>query len=370
MIDPATDPSRYAPRLTAADLSGDVPDLMTAPAVGWGILGAGAIAATFAEGVQQRTNSRIAAVGSRDLAKAEQFVATHANGAVAHGNYRDLVADDSVDVVYVATPHSMHLEHAMLAIDAGKHLLVEKPIARSVAEAQVLIDAAAAAGVFCMEAMWTRFLPHVAALRAAIARGEIGEVRTIFADFDVVFPYDPAHRLYAPELAGGALLDIGIYPIAFAHDLMGMPTEFLVRGTTADTGVDDHVAMLLRWAKPDADPDLVNGDRHEVHALLHTSTRAAGPKAATIIGSTGHIVIPGEFFRPVGFTLTRADGSSWDFISPPGEGKAYEAAEVARRIAAGETTSPRHSPQDVRDVMSLLDQARAQLGVVYPGEAA
>jgi len=361
-------PEYYAPRLTEADLSGTVPDLAAAPSVGWGILGAGGIAASFAEGIRSRTNAKVTAVGSRDLAKAQQFADAHAPGANAHGSYQDLVADPDVDVVYVASPHSAHLEHAMLAINAGKHVLVEKPVARSVAEARQIIDAADAAGVFCMEAMWTRFLPHVAALRAAIARGEIGQVRTVIVEFDIVFDYDPSHRLYAPELAGGALLDLGVYPLAFVHDLLGMPTEFIVRGSKAATGVDDHVAMLLRWAgTPETGAD---GDHHEVHALLHASTRAAGPNAATIIGTEGYIQIPREFFTPTGFTLTTANGGSWDFVSPPGEGKAYEAAEVARRIAAGETFSPRHSSTDVLEIMSLLDDARAQLGVVYPDEPA
>lgn len=362
-------PGAFAPRLTDADLAGEVPDLLAAPSIGWGILGAGKIATSFTEGVRERTNSNVVAVGSRDKAKAEEFAKEHAPGAAAYGDYAALVADKNVDAVYVATPHSFHTEHALLAINAGKNVLVEKPIARSRQEAQEIIDAAQKAGVFCLEAMWTRFLPHVAALRGAIARGEIGAVRTIFVDFDCVFPYDPAHRLYAPELAGGALLDLGIYPIAFVHDLMGMPTEFIVRGTKAATGVDDHVAMLMRWTDWHRQTASEDGrDEVETHALLHTSTRADGPHAATIIGTEGRIVIPRDFFTPTGFTLTRLDGSSWDFVSPEGEGKAYEAAEVARQIAGGAGNSERHSPQDVLEVMELLDQARAQIGVHYPGE--
>src|SRR5690606_1823835 len=141
----------------------------------------------------------------------------------SHGDYEALVTDPEVDVVYVATPHSHHHEHALLAIRAGKHVLVEKAFTQDAAQAREVLDAARAAGVFVMEAMWTRFLPHVAALRGVIARGEIGRVVSVIADHGQQFPFDPAHRLYAPGLAGGALLDLGVYPVSFAHDLLGAP---------------------------------------------------------------------------------------------------------------------------------------------------
>src|SRR5919112_5664589 len=147
------DPATFASRLTVADLPGTVPDLLEAPPVRWGVLGAGGIAASFTEGVRERTAADVVAVGSRDLAKAQGFASDHAPGARAHGSYQELVDDPDVDVVYVATPHSHHLEHALLAIRAGKHVLVEKPLTRSVAEARTLLDAARDAGVFCMEAM-------------------------------------------------------------------------------------------------------------------------------------------------------------------------------------------------------------------------
>ncbi|ACZ29391.1 oxidoreductase domain protein [Xylanimonas cellulosilytica DSM 15894] len=349
------DPSVFAPRLTGADLDGTVPDLLDAPAIRWGILGAGNIAGSFADGVRERTASSVVAVGSRSVEKAAGFASAHAPGARAHGSYEDLVADDDVDVVYVATPHSHHLEHTLLAIAAGKNVLVEKPITRSAAEAERVLDAAREAGVFCMEAMWTRFLPHVAALRGAIARGEIGQVMTVQAEFDVSFPYDPTHRLFAPELAGGALLDLGIYPIAFAHDLLGMPAAITARGTRAATGVDDHVSVILEW----------DGGQQ---AVLHTSSRASGPNTATIVGTQGYIELPSGFFTPVPVTVTKGDGSRYTVESPQGEGKAYEAAEVARQVTAGATSSDRHTWKDTLEVMAILDEIRRQLGVVYPGE--
>ncbi|MEG3616148.1 Gfo/Idh/MocA family oxidoreductase [Isoptericola haloaureus] len=351
----AVDPSAYAARLTADDLLGTVPDLMAAPAVRWGVLGAGNIAGSFSDGVRDRTASRVTAVGSRSVDKAQAFADAHAPGARAHGSYEELVTDDEVDVVYVATPHSHHLEHARLAIAAGKHVLVEKPLTRSVAESRALLDAAREAGVFLLEAVWTRYLPHVAAIRAAIARGEIGEVRTVLADFDIFREYDPTHRLFAPELAGGALLDLGIYPITLAHDLLGVPAATVARGTLAETGVDDHVSMILSYESG-------------AQAVLHTSSTARGAAGARIIGTRGRIEIPQGFFTPTDFTVVRDDGTSWTFTSPAGEGKAYEAAEVARCLEEGRTESARMPWGHTLEVMGILDDVRAQLGVTYPGE--
>ncbi|WP_407319212.1 Gfo/Idh/MocA family oxidoreductase [Isoptericola halotolerans] len=351
----AVDPATYAARLTTADLDGTVPELLDAPALRWGVLGAGNIAASFSDGVRERTAASVVAVGSRSVDKAQAFADAHAPGARAHGGYEALVADDEVDAVYVATPHSHHLEHALLAIEAGKHVLVEKPLTRSVSESRTLLDAAEAAGVFCMEAVWTRFLPHVAAIRGAIARGEIGEVRTVIAEFDVAFAFDPSHRLFAPELAGGALLDLGIYPITFAHDLLGVPDTVLTHGTLAETGVDDHVSMIL-------------GYDSGAQAILHTSSGASGGAGARIIGTRGRIDVPAFFFGPTRFDLVRDDGPSWSFESPDGEGKAYEAAEVARCLATGRTQSERMPWSHTLEVMTILDRVRAELGVVYPGE--
>jgi predicted dehydrogenase len=206
-----------------------------------------------------------------------------------------------------------------------------------------------------MEAMWTRFLPHIAAARGEIARGAIGEVTQITADFDYSFPYNPASRIFDPALAGGVLLDIGIYPIALAHDFFGMPDEIIVRGTTAPTGVDDHVAILFTW-KDGRD------------ALLHCSGRSNGPVAARFTGTEGRIDIPSFFHKPADYVLSTKSGDHRNFETPEGEGKAYEAAEVARCIAAGLVESPRHTWQDSLDLASLLDEARRQVGVVYPGE--
>jgi len=330
-----------------------VPDPRTAPTIRWGILGPGGIAGTFAEAVLGHTRAQIVAVGSRDSTRAERF-ATKYGIPTTHEGYERLVADPQVEAVYVASPHSEHAEHALLAIEAGKHVLVEKSFTRSAAQAQRVVDAARARGVFVMEAMWTRFLPHVAALRGAIERGEIGEVVSLSADHGQWFDVGPEHRLLNPELAGGALLDLGVYPVSFAHDLLGVPTAVHANGRLTSTGVDGQVAISLEY--PGA------------QALLSTTLWAKTPTTAHISGTEGRIEVAGEFYRPTSFRVIRRDGSEWTFDRPVDGGFQFQAAEVARRVAEGATESPRITLDNSLEVMRTLDSIRAQIGLAYPGE--
>ncbi|MBD7979635.1 Gfo/Idh/MocA family protein [Oerskovia merdavium] len=342
---------------TAADLpeviSGVVPDPRTAPTVRWGILGAGNIAGSFAEAVRDHTRARVVAVGSRDRVRAERFATEHGIHTT-HADYTELVEDPQVDVVYVATPHSHHRDHALLAIAAGKHVLVEKAFTRNEAEAREILDAARAAGVFVMEAMWTRFLPHVAALRGVIARGEIGEIVNVTADHGQFFPFDSAHRLYAPELAGGALLDLGVYPVSFAHDVLGAPSSVTAVGALTETGVDGQLGITLGYGR--------------AMATLSTTLWSQTPNVASISGTAGRIEVEGTFYAPTSFRVVRHDGAEWRYEGFRGEGKQYQAAEVARCLEAGLTESPRMTWQDTLDVMRTMDEVRRQTGVVYPGE--
>jgi predicted dehydrogenase len=329
-------------------------DPRTAPPIRWGILGAGGIAGAFADAVRTSTRAQLVAVGSRDHVRAERFATAHGI-PTTHLGYRDLVEDPQVDVVYVATPHSEHRDHALLAIAAGKHVLVEKAFTRNVGEAEEVFAAARAAGVFVMEAMWTRHLPHVAALHQVIDSGEIGQVVTVQADHGQYFPFDPAHRLYDPALAGGALLDLGVYPVSFAHDLLGVPDEVRAVGRLTETGVDGQIGMALSY-----------GDRAQ--ALLTTTLWAKTPTTAAISGTEGTITVAGSFYAPTSFRVQRRDGRSWQFEQPVERGLQYEAAEVARRVAEGATESPRMTWADTLGVLRTMDDIRAQVGVVYPGE--
>lgn len=330
-------------------------DPRTAPTLRWGVLGPGGIAHTFARAVTEHTAAEVVAVGSRSRERAEQFAVEYDIPSV-HQGYEALVADPSVEAVYVASPHSEHRDHALLAIAAGKHVLVEKSFARNAAEAQEVVDAARAAGVFCMEAMWTRFLPHVVALRSVVERGEIGELVGVIADHGQAFGHmPPTHRLHNPDLAGGALLDLGVYPVSFAHDLLGVPERIQALGSKTPTGVDGQISIALGY-----------GER--VQASLHTTLWSKTATTAVVAGTEGRIEVDGSFYTPTSFRVIRNDGTWWAFDRDVEGGFQYQAAEVARRIAEGATESQVISLDDTLAVMRTMDEIRRQVGVAYPGE--
>ncbi len=330
-------------------------DPRTAPPLRWGILAPGGIAHVFAKAVNTYTRAQLVAVGSRNRDRASRFATQHGIPTV-HVGYDALVDDPQVEAVYVASPHSEHREHALLAIAAGKHLLVEKSFTRNEAEAREVVDAARAAGVFCMEAMWTRFLPHVVALREMVRRGDIGQPVGLIADHGQAFADRPAeHRIHNPLLAGGALLDLGVYPVSFAHDILGVPDRVAAVGSLTPTGVDGQISIALGFG-----PD--------VQASLHTTSLAKTSTTAVVFGREGRIEIDGDFYRPTSFSLVRNDGSTWDYFKDVDGGFQYQAAEVARRIAAGETQSPVITLDNTLEVMRTMDEIRRQVGVVYPGE--
>ena len=337
-----------------------VADPMSAPPLRWGVLAAGGIARKFADNVSRFTSGSVVAVGSRALERAQQF-ADELDVPVAHGSYEALVADPAVQAVYVASPHSEHRDHALLAIAAGKHVLVEKSFAVNAVQAAEVFDAARGAGVFVMEAMWTRHLPHVAALHGVIARGEIGDVVSVTADHGQNMGHlPPTHRMHALGLAGGALLDLGVYPVSFAHDLLGTPDRVQATGSLTGTGVDGQVVMALGY-----------GER--VQASLHTTLWAKTPTTAVIAGSQGRIEVEGDFYGPTSFSVQRDDGTWWAYDRPVDGGPRdggfqYQAAEVARRVAEGATESPRMTWQNTLDVMRTMDEVRRQIGLRYPGE--
>lgn len=329
-------------------------DPLAAPPIRWGILGAGTIAAHFAQTVSAGTRAQVVAVGSRSRDRGERFATAHGI-PTTHVGYEELVADPQVDAVYVATPHSHHAEHALLAIGAGKHVLVEKPFTRNAAEAEAVFAAARAAGVFAMEAMWTRFLPHVAALHQMVDAGEIGEIVTVRADHGQLMPFDPKGRMFAPELAGGALLDLGVYPVAWAVDFLGVPDRVTAVGALTETGVDGQLTAVLSYGA-------------RVQADLTTTLWAKTPTTSSISGTEGCVLVDGDFYAPTSFVLTRRDGRTWRFQEPMPRGFQHEAAEVARRVAEGAAESPLMPWSDTIAALRIMDEARRQVGVVYPGE--
>jgi len=328
------------------------PNPQDAPAIRWGILGAGGIAHKFADAVQNHTQSTVTAVASRTPGKARAF-ATETGVHNAHNSYEELLARDDIDAVYVATTHNDHHTPALLAIEAGKNVLVEKAFTQNAEQAAQVIDAARAKGVYLQEAMWTRFLPHIVELRAAIARGDIGEVVLVQADHGQSLAH--VERMRRPELAGGALLDLGVYPIAFAHDLLGVPDAVHSVGQLTDTGVDGQVGMVFEY-----------GERAQ--ASLTTTLWSRTSCTATIAGTEGRIEIEDTFYAPTKWRLTRKDGTSWEYDGRVENGFQYEAAELARGVAEGRTESEVLPLAHTLEIMQLLDEVRAQIGLVYPNE--
>jgi predicted dehydrogenase len=334
-----------------------VPDPQDAPPLNWGIIAPGGIANKLAEAVREFTAGTVVAVGSRDAGRAADFAGRNGVGR-SYGSYEDLVADDEIQAVYVASPHSGHREHALLAIEAGKHVLIEKALARNSSEVDDIFEAAQRNHVFAMEAMWTRHLPHIAEVRRRIAEGAIGEVVTVAADHGQALDLPNDHRLKDPTLAGGALLDLGVYPISFTVDLLGAPQEVSAVGRLTETGVDGHVAMVLGYGP-------------KTLAQIDTTLWTKTPTTAVISGTDGSLEIDGDFYGPNLVRLRKADRDrtvvdEWGGMIP--NGFQFQVAEVARCVADGKQESDRMSWASSRAVMAVLDEARRQVGVRYPGE--
>ncbi|MEU0896669.1 Gfo/Idh/MocA family protein [Streptomyces massasporeus] len=332
------------------------PDPRTAPAQNWGVIAPGWIAALFVEALQTYTAQKVVAVGSTDAARARAFADKFGIPAAYEG-YAALLADPDVDIVYIASPHSGHHAQALQAIEAGKHVLIEKAFTRNAREAEQVIEAARKRGVFCMEAMWTRFLPHIDVVRQVLDLGLLGEVHTVVADHGLPTKPDPAHRHYAPELAGGALLDLGVYPVYFAAMALGPFRTVLAAGTKTSTGVDGQTSVVVT-------------DEAGAHGLLTTTLFARTPTTASISGTHARLEIDGHFYTPAEVRLIGPGDELLDTFVP-GQldgGLCYEAAETARCVAAGQLESELMPLDETLRLMHVLDGIRRDLGVVYPGE--
>ena len=325
---------------------------MTAQKVRWGILATGGIAEKFAADLALVEGAELAAVGSRSQASAENF-AERFGFARAHGSYEALAADDEVDVVYVATPHAMHFDAAMLILTSGKSALVEKPITLDLAQAARLVAAARERDVFLMEAMWMRMNPAIRKITELVDEGAIGWISSIHADFGLHGPFPAAHRLRDPKLGGGALLDLGVYPLNLVHLILGAPAEVRSWAHLTPEGVDENTGVLL-------------GYQNGAVAAVTCSINGESRNAASITGTEGRIDLPPGFFVPRSFTLTRPglapETFQFDF---EGSGYQFEAAEVQRCLQAGEVESPLMPHSTTLEMMNLLDTIRAEIGVTY-----
>lgn len=319
----------------------------------WGILGPGNIANRFCNDVKALPDHQLAAVGSRDQAKADAFADKF--GVInRHNSYEALVSDPTVDVVYVATPHNFHKEHALLALRAGKAVLVEKPFTINAREAEEVVKEARQRGLFLMEGMWTRFFPAMAKLRELVQAKAIGETQMLYADFGFRAGFNPKSRAFDPALGGGGLMDVGIYPVSLSAMLFGTPNRTSAMANLGETKVDEEAAMLLGHAGGQI-------------AVLSTGVRVNTPQEATLVGTDGKIHLSAPWWRPSKLTVL-ANGKEPEVFEFPrtGEGFQYEAQHVAECLRAGKTESDILPLDETVSIMRTLDTLRAQMGVKYP----
>jgi predicted dehydrogenase len=324
---------------------------MTKNGLRWGILGAGGIARLQVADMQ-RHGFTVAAVAARDLAKAQAF-ADEFGVPAAYGSYAQLAADPDIDAIYVATVHPTHAAAARLALEGGKHVLVEKPFTMDAAEARSLVDLAAAKSLVILEAMWTRWLPHMVRIREILAEGLLGDVRAVLADHDQ--KNEHVERMFNPELGGGALLDLGIYPVSFAWDVLGAPDTILAHGTLTPAGVDRETAIILGYPSG-------------AHAVLQTQMSGAGPNRAAIVGTDGRIEIDSVWYNVVGFTRYDAAGTVVERFDEKvaGRGMHFQVAELERLVASGRLEGDILPPSETVGIMATLDEVRRQIGLIYP----
>jgi dihydrodiol dehydrogenase / D-xylose 1-dehydrogenase (NADP) len=323
--------------------------------IGWGILATGNIAHSMARALRDSDSADIVAVASRAQERADAF-GEEWGISKRYGTYEALVGDPGVEVVYVATPHSRHYEHMLLCLDAGKHVLCEKAFTLNARQASECIALARQKSLFLMEAMWMRFFPAMAQVRDWVRRGVLGDVRLVQADLGLYQPFDPEHRLFNPELGGGALLDLGIYPLSFATMVLGFPERVEGHAHLGHTGVDELDTILLAYE---------NG----ASAVLACTTRAYKPREAFVVGTKGYIRVHDVFLHPECLTLDMRGEEpltmSYPFAS---NGYIHEVEEVHACLTSGRTESEIMPLDETLGLMELMDGLRAEWGVAYPGE--
>ncbi|MCG7443631.1 Gfo/Idh/MocA family oxidoreductase [Dermabacter vaginalis] len=353
-----------------------VPDPAEAPGLRWGVIAPGGIARNFIGTMHAATASRLVAVCSRSLERAQVFAGdfeSDAGCAHAYANVDEFLAHEGLEAVYVASPHAQHFALAKKVLEAGIPVVIEKPMTLNADQARELFALGREKGAYVQEAMWSCFMPHYDVIRQVIESGVIGEVTAVIADHCQYFPFDPEHRLYAPELGGGALLDLGVYPLAFAHWAAGSPTQVHATGTLTATGVDEMVS--------------ISGLSGRTVYAVHTGLGARSSVEAHVLGTRGKIDVDSWFFVPNAFTLTQFEAgahgedrsvrftyeNSLPYALPEhpdggNYGMAFEIAEAARNIRAGERESQRWGERDTLAVLEVMDRVREIVGVRYPEE--
>ena len=320
----------------------------------WGILAPGKIAHKFAEGLKSVSGAELYAIGSRDINRAQEFAHQY-NASVAYGSYAELTQDSQVDIIYIASPHSFHMENTLMCLEQGKAVLCEKPLAINSKQVKRMIKASQDHQAFLMEALWSRFLPNIKKVKQLCDSGIIGEVNHMEADFGFKATFDAKSRVFDPNLGGGALLDIGIYPLFFAQYLFGNPIEVTSKAELAQTGVDQSCLVQLSYQE---------GKTADLSYTLSEFTAVE----AHIKGEKGEIMLPNRWYQPVN-VFSNIEGNreeiTIDFV---GNGYNYQAIEVQRCLDAGKIESDQWSHQDSLSLMQLMDEIRQQCGIKYPAD--
>lgn len=319
----------------------------------WGILGTGWIARKFADALKVADNCELCAVGSRTKESAFRFAADY-HLSNAYGSYEDLVKDSDIDVIYVATPHNLHLENTLLALNHNKHVLCEKPMGVNLGEVNRMIELAKEKNLFLMEALWSRFLPHIIKTKDLIESGAIGDVTMMTATFCIRSENGPEHRHYNLDLCGGTILDIGIYNIFLSMFLLGNPEDISAIATLSDQGIDTSCSYSFKYP----------GNKLSV---MYSSFLANPDVVAEIHGTEGTISLEHLWFCPGKVKLVMKDGRAETFsFEIKGNGYEYEAEEVTRCILEGKTESSLWSHSDSRSLVAMMDRIREKCGIVYP----
>jgi len=321
----------------------------------WGILGTGGIARAFARDLTFLNNHIVAAVGSRTQEKAEEF-AIEFPGCTARGSYEKLVTNPEIDAIYVATPHPMHLTNTILALKAGKPVLCEKPFSINASQARAMVEASIENNVALLEAMWMRFLPHIHQVRKIITSGVLGDIISVTADHGQRLADQGIARLVEPSLAGGALLDLGIYPVSFAHMVLGVPEKVQASAVMTDKGVDASTSILFTYASG-------------AQAILTTTMIAQTPCRAVVSGVNGWLEIDRTFYNPTTMRVHLYDGTTTEYPSNyQGHGLREQAIEFANIVRTGKFESEYLTHKHTLEIMDLMDLIRDKIGLKYPGE--
>lgn len=321
----------------------------------WGIVTTGVMAAKFVDGLRGVLGSTAYAVYGRNVEKAEAF-RLQFEMEKAYSDLDEMLADPVIDIIYIASPHTMHAEHALMALSAGKHVLVEKPFGINALEARQIADKAREMRLFAMEAMWTRFLPIIKQVKRWLTTERLGKIYRISADFGFKTEYDPMHRLFNMDLAGGSLLDVGVYPISLASFLLGrQPDQINATASNCPSGVDGQTSMMFAY-------------QGGTTANLTSAIVAQTGQTAVISGEKGTIRIP-SFWCATTATLTFSGGKTAYSNMPfpkPGNGYTFEAREVEKCIRKGLLECPELTLNESIAIMETMDAIRKQIGLVYP----